>query len=437
MSVLDQQAAAQLFDDAALPWLQAQRTAARAAWLGGKIPTRKTEAWKYTRLEVLAEQDYLPSLRSGLADAGQAGPLIDGLDADWLVFIDGRFEPSLSSVRPQSGVTAVRFSAADDVQRQLIARHFSTLAHSTENPFIDLNGCWLTDGVLLHVAAGVKAERPLCVAFLGAADDRPVAAAQRTLVVLEEQAQAQLIEYFPQAPGSRNSLLTGATEVALAASAQLEHCRLHLEEEHAVHIGGVYVDLGRAARYQGFVMGLGGRLKRLDMRIRHRGQGSECHTDGIYLVRHTQHFDLHSTVEHEATHGTTAQVFRGIVDDSARAVFNGRIHIHPQAQKTSADLSNRNLLLSNEAEIDTKPELEIYADDVRCSHGATVSRIDENSLYYLQTRGIARPEAELLLGFGFVNELLNRVSPMLLQELLRAVVRGWFGRAADPLGELR
>lgn len=433
MAVFDQQAAAQLFDDAAtLPWLQAQRAAARAAWLGARMPTRKTEAWKYTTLAALAELEYLPALPANSPGTG----LIDGLEADRLVFIDGRYEPALSSVRAQPGVTVVRFAAADEAQRALIASRFATLAHSGDNPFIALNGCWITDGVLLHVAAGVKAERPLCVVHLGIADSRPAAAAQRTLVVLEEQAQAQLIEYFPSVSGHQNSLLTGATEIALAASAQLEHCRLHLEEEHAIHIGGVYVDLGRTARYQGFVMGLGGRLKRLDLRIRHRGQGSECHTNGIYLVRRAQHFDLHSTVEHESTHGTTAQVFRGIIDDAARAVFNGRIHIHPQAQKTCADLSNRNLLLSNEAEIDTKPELEIYADDVRCSHGATVSRIDENSLYYLQTRGIARAEAELLLGFGFVNELLNPVTIVALQEWLRRVVRGWFGRCADPLGQL-
>ena len=168
-----------------------------------------------------------------------------------------------------------------------------------------------------------------------------------------------------------------------------------------------------------------------------RARDARAVETGDRLVRagREQHVDLHTSVEHEVAQGTTHQVYRGIVDDAARAVFNGRIHIHPQAQKSNADLSNRNLLLSNAAEVNTKPELEIYADDVRCSHGATVSRIDEKSLYYLLTRGIGRREAEVLLGFGFINELVRDIPIEPLGVTLRAVLSDWFGRADELQGE--
>jgi Fe-S cluster assembly protein SufD len=281
----------------------------------------------------------------------------------------------------------------------------------------------------------VKAARPLHVVHLGVAQAAPFAHAQRLLMVLGRGAEAGLIEHFASLPGEHNGFVTGTTEIRVGEAARLRHYRLHLEEEHAIHIGGVYVELGRAALCEGLVLGLGGRLKRLDLRVRHLGAGSECRLNGIYLARRTQHIDLHTNVEHEVAHGTTHQVYRGIVDDAARAVFNGRIHIHPQAQKSNADLSNRNLLLSNSAEVNTKPELEIYADDVRCSHGATVSRIDEKSLYYLLTRGIGRREAEVLLGFGFINELIADIPDEALALTLRRVLADWFGRVDVMAGE--
>ena len=197
-----------------------------------------------------------------------------------------------------------------------------------------------------------------------------------------------------------------------------------------MHIGGVHVELREGSAYRGFVLATGSRLKRLDIRLRHLGPGADAALDAVYLARNSQLVDLHTTVEHDAPHCSTREVCRGIVDDEARGVFNGRILIKPGAQKTSAELSNRNLLLSDRAEVDTKPELEIYADDVKCSHGATVSRIDEKNLYYLQSRGIARQEAEVLLAFGFVNALFSGVGIDAVQALLDAGLRTWFGSKA-------
>jgi Fe-S cluster assembly protein SufD len=435
MGAFDQHLAARLLGDAeALPWLAAQREAARAQWLGASLPTRKTESWKYTSLEPLNQHDYL-NRPVAAAPAIDAAELVAGLDADRLVFVNGRFAPALSQLGHQPGVRAVSFRDANPGDRAVIEGALGQIAAGHGNPFAALNGCWLDDGVLFHVGAGVKAARPLHVVHLGVAQPAAFAHAQRLLVVLGRGAEAALIEHFASLPGEQNGFVSGTTEIRVGEAAQLRHYRLHLEEEHAIHIGGVYVELGRAALCESLVFGLGGRLKRLDLRLRHLGAGSECRLNGVYLARHSQHIDLHTSVEHEVPQGTTHQVYRGIVDDAARAVFNGRIHIHPQAQKSNADLSNRNLLLSNAAEVNTKPELEIYADDVRCSHGATVSRIDEKSLYYLLTRGIGRREAEVLLGFGFINELVRDIPIEPLGVALRAVLAGWFGRADVLQGE--
>lgn len=434
MGAFDRNLAATLYAPRPAPeWIRALRETACAAWGAAPWPTRKTEAWKYTALDALDTTAWLRCAEAG-EPGFDAAALVPGLDADRLVFVNGCYRAELSCLGAQPGVRVVNFRAANSGDRATIDGALGQLATGTDNPFVALNGCWLDDGVLLHVGAGVRARRPVHVVHVGAAPDGPSAHAQRLLAVLGRGAELDLVEQFVDLPGAGESLVAGLSELRVGEGARLGHYRLHGEQERAIHIGAVYVELARDARCESLLFALGGALKRIDFRLRHRGQGASCRLDGIYLARHRQHVDLHTTVEHEVAHATTEQVCRGIVDDAARAVFNGRIHIHPQAQKSSAELSNRNLLLSDEAEVDTKPELEIYADDVRCSHGATVSRIDEKSLYYLLTRGIGRREAEVLLGYGFVNELVSRVGDEALAATLREVVRDWLGQPGLPAG---
>jgi Fe-S cluster assembly protein SufD len=427
MGAFDTQAAARFGAVSAAPsWLQALRDSGRAAWLAGELPTRRTEAWKYTGLEALRDHDYLHEAEVTAQTEQAAQALLPPLDADRIVFVNGKFSERLSRLEVQPGVDIVRFAEANSAQRALIAAHAGTLASHVANPFVALATSWMHDGVLLHVRPGTRMKRPLAVFNADVAAPRPFAYAQRLLTVVDAQAEAELIEYNTSGAVAQHSLNAGVTEIALAPGARLRHARLHLEEEHALHIGVVHAQLQSTSRYESFLFGLGGRLKRVDLQVRHMGEGSECRLDGVYLAKRSQHIDFHTCVEHVAARAITQQVYRGIVDDNARAVFNGRIHIHPQAQKSNADLSNRNLLLSSDAEIDTKPELEIYADDVKCSHGATVSQIADQALYYLRTRGIDLQEARLLLGFGFINELIDGLADARLASGLRDVVREWF-----------
>ena len=420
MGGFDRQAAAALYGTAGIEWFSEARHAARAAWLVSDWPGRKTEAWKYTSLDALEQTDWL---RSPPPAVGAVEALIPGLDADYIVFRNGRFDAASSSFSPVAGLGIHALKDAPDALKM----RFGALAAGSGNPFASLASCWTEDAVLLHLAEGVRASRPVCVVHIGDAAADGTAWAQRLFLLAEPRAELTLIEYFPDASAS---FITGLTEIDVQPGAQVRHIRLQLDAEDAVHVGGVHVELRDAASYRGFVLATGSRLKRLDLRLRHRGKGADAALDAVYLARRSQLVDLHTSVEHEAPHCSTREVCRGIVDDEARGVFNGRILIRPGAQKTSADLSNRNLLLSDRAEVDTKPELEIYADDVKCSHGATVSRIDEKNLYYLQSRGIAREEAEVLLAFGFVNALFAGVGIEPVQELLDAALRGWFGGKA-------
>ncbi len=423
----------------ALPWLADQRSAALAKWRDTPWPTRKTEAWKYTSLDALAQGNYL-RFSDAVVEAAISPSLytITGLAANRLVFVNGQFAKQLSSDidTPSAGQNDTEdsaitlFSDATADQRALIEQHLGGSASLETNPFTALNAGWFEDGVLFHVPRQVNATQPLHIVHVTTAAAQPFSVRQRLLVVLEAGSAATVIEHFVSTEEQQSSFVNGVTEMQVGAGAQLNHYRLHLEEEHTIHIGGVYAQLQRDARLESFLLGLGSQLKRIDLRVQHQGPGSHCQLNGVYLPRGQQHIDIQSTVEHEAPHGTTEEVFRGIIDDHATAVFNGRIHIHPHAQKTVAELSNKNLLLTNTASINTKPELEIYADDVRCAHGATVSQIEEQALYYMESRGIDRQEAEVMLSFGFINELLNQLRLEPLRDLLRPVLTTWFGR--DP-----
>ena len=430
MGSFDQSAAVALAQQSRGPaWLQAFREANQAAWLVSPWPDRRTEDWKYTTLAPLTEADYLRFSPVTGTDFETSQYQVEGLDCHRLVFVNGELAPELCQLRPLAdGTSLVRFSEADAQQQSLISEHLGTLAGGSSRPFVALNGSWLEDGVMLHVTPADPL--PLHIVHMTRPGPQPFSVRQRLLVVVEENVSATVIEHFASDDAGQNCFVNGVTEIKLGPAARLTHYRLQLEQENAIHIGGLYASLERDASFKSFLLGMGSQLKRLDLQLRHQGPGSEAALNAVYLCKNQQHIDIHSTVEHEKPQGTTAEIVRGIVDDNARAVFNGRIHIHPDAQKTVAELSNRNLLLSNSAEVYTKPELEIYADDVRCAHGATVSQIEEKALYYLQSRGIDRKEAEVMLSFGFINELINGIDHEPLQHKLRPLLGEWFGR--DP-----
>ncbi|WP_119394320.1 Fe-S cluster assembly protein SufD [Salinibius halmophilus] len=386
--------------------LSAQRTASLELLKNTPWPTRKTEAWKYTPLK--AVQGF-----NATASEVLAAEQIEGLQA-----IDVVPGSELPTELP-AGLT-MQWLAADDVDASLFQqvkpnRHLFGLVNDV-----------LAENVLqIRVAAGTEVATPIrIVQQLTAGSETHV----RVLVEIEEKASLTVIEQFA---GSEQSLNTLFAEYRIADDAKLEHYRLALQTEQAMSLGGSHFQLFDRSQLNSNVVGFGSDVSRIDMDVRHSGQHAFAKLNAIYLLDGKELFDLHSTIEHEMPNGTTEENIRGIAAGSARAVFNGRIHIHRDAQKTLAELNNRNLLLSNKAEINTKPELEIYADDVRCAHGATIAETDKTALYYLQSRGIGKEEAQIMLNFAFINELVDDMPNQAIAEWLRPQLRQRFAKMGE------
>jgi Fe-S cluster assembly protein SufD len=429
------EAALRLPADAGPAWLDGLHQTGRKTWEAATFPTRKTEDWKYTSLRALERGDYLDSTGT-LADVS-AESLADrihiaDLGARTIVFMNGRYHEALSSAALPDGVELVRFAEADPEQAARIGSGLGSIARPAQHLFAALNDTRVSDGVYVRIRKNAKVAEPLQVVWVTVPQSQEFSVSQRLLVVMEEGSEATVVEHFTSDAGRQNCFTNGVTELVVGPNATLCHYRLHLEEEHALHIGGVHVSLARDAVFDSFHLAMGGKLTRVDVVVNHDGEGAECRLNGVYLPRHEQHVDFHTNIEHRVPRCRTTEVFRGVVADRARAVFNGRIHIHPDAQKTRAELSNKNLLTSSQAEVDAKPELEIYADDVQCAHGATVAQLDQQSIYYLCSRGIGRKEAEVMLSFGFINELVDKLHHGAVARYLRPILAAMFAHDSGP-----
>lgn len=414
-------------------WLRGLNEAGAALLRNAVWPTRKTEQWKYTSLRALEQTDYFgrrgqtPEQPTDL----EGTFAIEDFHSHRLTFVNGVYCAALSDVQDlDADVDLVTFANADARQSAQIREAMGSVVESDRHLFAAVNNQLIDEGVFLRVGKNVRLDKPVQVVWLTTASDVPFHVPQRLLVELEANASAAIVEQFVTTEESQSCFTHGVTEIRLADGAQCEHYRIHLEGQGALHVGGVHAALGANSHFNSFHLALGSALKRIDVVINHNGPGADCVLNGVYLPRENQQVDYHTCIEHRVPHCTTQEVFRGIVADSAKAVFNGRIHIHPDAQKTLAQLSNKNLLLSDKAEVDTKPELEIYADDVQCAHGATVARLDANALHYFRTRGISQREAEVMLSFGFINELIDKLAQPALVNYLRPVLTQWFAR--DP-----
>ena len=278
----------------------------------------------------------------------------------------------------------------------------------------------------MSVAKNAQLNKAIQIVHVTTAQGDASSAFSRCLIELDTHAQATVIEQFVSTDEEQNVLFNQTTEAVVGDGAKLNHYRLNSEHESSLHFGGLYVDLNRDSQFESYQVLLGGQIKRLDILVNHNVGGSHCEMKGVYLPKNDQHVDIHSYIEHKAANCTTDETYRGIMADQSKAVFNGRIHILPDAQKTLAKLSNKNLLLSDKAQINAKPELEIYADDVQCAHGVTVAQLDDTAKFYLRSRGISAQEADIMLSFGFINELLESIPLEALRNKMRPLMADQF-----------
>lgn len=398
------------------------------SFLQQEIPTRKTEAWKFTSLYNFTsnKEGYGRCAETHNAAGLDGITTIPALDAQRIVFVNGQYSEELSS--NESIKNVVRFSKASEAQQAIISDNLGTAIEQEKHIFAALNNAITTDGILVHIEKNEQLKTNIQITHITTAQAKPFTVAARLLIVLETGATATVVEHFASNDDEQNCFVNAITEAKVGANARLNHYRLQLMQEGSIQIGGVHVDLDRDANYDSFQLGLGAKIVRNDINVNHNVGGSHCELVGVYLPQNKQLIDFHSNLEHKVANCTTNEVFRGIMADKSKAVFNGRIHIHPDAQKTLASLSNKNLLLSNDATINTKPELEIYADDVRCAHGATIAQLDKQARFYLQSRGISAAEADVMLSFGFINELLENLELDAIRNLIRPLLAQRFGR---------
>lgn len=375
------------------------------------IPTRKTEAWKYSskRLGIAKTESNETAANDSIQSNYQAAYT---LDCDTLIFTNGQLETSLPTI---SGLSFTPFSELNESQIAQVAS--GAIAGAENLMFADLNAAFLQNGLFIELEDNQHLDKPLKVVFqhIGEGNSFPRVfiniGKNASMTIVEESITQSGLSAVDIVSKQNSALLNSVTDIQVSANAKLTFLKMNLDQDAARHIASTGVSLMRDARFESYCLSLGNQLNRHDLLVKMMEAGAECDLNGICVTTDKQHVDCHTNIEHIAPNCTSNESYRCIADKQSQIVFNGRIHIHPNAQKTLGSMSNKNLLLSSEAEIDSKPELEIYADDVKCAHGTTIGQLDETELYYLKTRGITHEQAKLMLTLGFVLEIV-RAAPI-------------------------
>ncbi len=399
-----------LANDAGAPWLNKTREHASQAIGEIVLPERKQEAWRYSDLTRLYQQQYhYPTTPFDVVpDDAIENWIYSAEDSHRLVFVNGQFVSGLSNIQalPEGvGIGSLRDSLTTSPER--IASWLRRHDEGSTDVFDQLNRAFINDGLFIDVPANVHIEQPIEVVYLNMANAQSLLCQPRSLVILEDGASAKLVERFIGS-GPNAYFFNGATEVSLGANAGLQHYRLQLEPSAAHHLSRIELRQQGASEYHGVNIATGASWSRTDINARFDGPHAVCELDGLYTVGDGQYNDFHLDVLHNLPHCRSREDFKGIVYGNGRAVFDGMILVEKDAQKTDAQLSNKNLLLSQNGEVDTKPQLEIHADDVKCSHGTTVGKLDPNQLFYLRSRGIDQQQARQMICLGFAEQVLSR-----------------------------
>ena len=414
--------------DSPRSWLKRLRESAMESFQELGFPSVKDEEWKYTNVAPIARIDFKPATLTGAAPSGfddgnlAAFGCVEAKDSQ-LVFVNGMLRSDLSSLTGvPAEVVAIDLSQAisDERYGEIAWKHLAQQADYVANGFTALNTAFISNGVFVYIPKDVIVESPIHLLFIS--DGAHTANFPRVLVVAEENSSATVIESYAGTQDAARYFTNAVVEIVLKDGARLEHYKVQRESHAAFHIATTAADLGPNSRYDATTITFGAELSRHDINVTLDHEGAECWVDGLYLVATGQHADTHSLIDHRKPHCTSHQLYKGILDGKSRAVFNGKIFVRHDAQKTDAMQTNKNLLLSNEARVDTKPQLEILADDVKCAHGAAVGQIDEDELFYLETRGIHHDLARNLLTYGFAEEVIGKIKIDSIREQLDEAV---------------
>ena len=416
-------------------WLMAARTAARQAVAELPLLDRKQEAWRYTSIEALLKHRFRPACDAAdLPVLDINDYLLPKFDSYRLVFANGRFDPHLSSIEDlPDGVSLGSLRAGLTTDPELLATWFGHTANHTEHVFTAMNTALVNDGVFVYVESQVQLDRPIEVIYLSQVDEDPLLMQPRNLIVLDAGARATLVERFigfGQSAYFNNNL----TEISVGQSATLKHYRVQDESRCAYHLSSLYLSQQAQSRYHGTTLAFGGAWARTEYNTTFKQEGAVCELNGLYTVGDQQLTDFHLDVRHSVPGCASREQFKGVLYGKGRAVFDGHILVEKQAQHSDAQLTNDNLMLTRNAEVDTKPQLEIYADDVKCSHGTTVGQLDPQQVFYLRSRGIDETAARKMLCIGFASEILDSIEVPALRDAATGKLHDTLNAAVEAEG---
>ena len=390
----------------AAPWLQKLRESAFHRFVELGFPTTHDEEWRFTNVAPIARTAFRPALP----------PFMYSVSSPFqfhLTFMNGHLVE-----RPENlpkGVEAGPFTSDEEAVSQHLARY----ASYDRNAFAALNTAFCATGAVIRVPRGLVLDEPIAITYATGPGTDGAVTHPRTLVLVGSDAHCTIVESYS---GGEDAYFTNAvTEIVAGDGAVVDHYKLQLEGPRAYHVATMQVQLGRSANFSSHSISLGGALVRNDVNAV-LSEGTEATLNGLYIVNGTQHIDNHTVIDHAKPHGTSHEMYKGILDGKANAVFNGRIIVRKDAQKTDSKQTNKNLVLSDEAVINTKPELQILADDVRCTHGATIGQLDAESLFYMQSRGIGKSDARNLLTYAFAQDIVDRIKVQSLRDSLERIL---------------
>ncbi len=430
-------------------WLQAVRREAIEVFAERGFPTTKDEEWRFTNVAPVASKAFRPGryeLTPALRQTILGHPMTD-LDCPRLVFVNGRYCPEISTASTlPNGVRAGSLRAALRSDGAALEAHLARYADYRDHAFVALNTAFLEDGAFLEIPKGAVLEKPIHLLFVSEPGQELAVSHPRNLILVGRESQAAIIETFVGLDSAKGAGLKPAatatsegvyfsnavTEIAVGEGAHVHYVKVQQESPRAFHYARVQVHQERSSNVTTHSVALGGALVREEVRAVLDGEGAEAVLNGIYVLGGSQHVDNHTLIDHAKPHCGSREFYKGVLDGKSSAVFNGAIKVRPDAQKTDSKQSNKNLLLSEDAIVNTKPQLEIYADDVKCTHGATIGHIDPEAIYYLRSRGIALTEARNLLTYAFANDVLGRIQYEPLRQRLDRELFIRLGEAGRP-----
>jgi Fe-S cluster assembly protein SufD len=387
--------------------LQTLRKQGMARFQALGFPTTKNEDWHFTSVAPIAERTFRPAAAGGVIEKADIDRFNFG-ESGWhtLVFVNGAFSKELSSNAPLGNkVRVTSLASAIKAGNAGIDSHIGKIATFEQHAFTALNTAFMNDGAFIEIGADAVVEQPIHLLFFS---DGEGVSYPRNLIVTARHSRATVIESYVSL-GNSAYFTNSVTEISLGEGSHLDHYKLQRESEGAFHVGTVQVRQARDSQLHSFSLAVGGSLARTNIYTSLDGDAATCTLNGLYLTDGAQHVDNQTSIEHIAPNCPSHELYKGVLDGRSHGVFNGKVYVHPEAQKTDGKQSNNNLLLSPTARVDTKPQLEIFADDVKCTHGATVGRLDELAMFYLNSRGIGPETARILLTYAFAADVLETI----------------------------